>query len=115
MRKNSATVSQCFVIVLVLSLAAGTAFAADALTARDLGWLGGNLNLHADSPALLDLSETQKRHLHDLIGDSRTGPDRRWQNVVRFLTGTAGDSLEETLDQAKQTPAADEVGSLGAK
>ena len=102
------------VIVLLLSLAAGPSVAADPLTARDLGWLRSNLNLAADSPALLNLGDTQKRRLHALIEGSRTDPDRRRQNIVDFLTRAAGDSLEETLDQANR-PATDEVGSRGGK
>jgi hypothetical protein len=113
---NSAvSVSRYFVVILLSLLVAGTSFAADPLTARDLGWLAGNVSLRADSPVLLDLSDAQKRRLHGLIESGPADPDRRRQQVVDFLTGAVGDSLEEALDRAAQPPASEEIGSLGGK
>ena len=104
-----------WLVALVLLLATAVAAdAADPLTAGDLAWLRDSLNLAADSPALLTLSEAQKTRLHDLIA-ARSGPDRKRQNVVQFLTGVAGGSLEQTLDAARPAPLPSEPGENGSR
>ncbi len=94
------------VLAIVLAAAGATsARAADALSPRDLAWLSDNLNLAADSPVLLTMSEALQARLHALIGRARTGADRKRQDVVNFITGTVGDSFEATLGGAQQAPA----------
>lgn len=104
-----ARLARSILALLLLLAAANGARAADILTPSDLAWLRGSLNLAADSPALLTLNEAQKTRLHNLIA-ARTGPDRKRQNVVQFLTGTAGGSLERTLDSARVAPPSPEMG-----
>jgi hypothetical protein len=105
-----ARLARAALIVVLLALAVATgADAADALTPGDLDWLRGSLNLAADSPALLTLDDAQKTRLHDLIA-AKTGPDRKRQTVVQFLTGVASGSLAHTLDAARGTPPSPEIG-----
>ncbi len=94
-------------LFLAMTLAAAVAArAADALTPGDLAWLNDNLNLPADSPVIQTLSETQRERLHGLIDKTRTGADRKRQEVVNFITKTVGDSFENTLVQASAPPPA---------
>ena len=109
MESGMARLARSILVLAMLLAAAGGAHAADALTPSDLDWLRGSLNLAADSPALLTLSDAQKTRLHDLIA-ARTGADRKRQNVVQFLTGVAGGSLERTLDEARSAPPSPEIG-----
>lgn len=105
-------------IILMVAIALASvdaAHAADALTAGDLRWLGSNLNLAGDSPALIDLTEAQQARLHAMIGQTRTGDDRKRQNVVMFLTGVVGGSIEHALEEARQPAEANEVGALGKR
>jgi hypothetical protein len=90
-----------FALVLAIGLVAATAARAGALTPDDLAWLNANLNLAADSPVIQTLTETQQERLHGLIGAAKTGADRKRQAVVNFITKVIGDSLEETLEQAR--------------
>jgi hypothetical protein len=88
---------------------AGAAHAAEILTPGDLGWLSGNLNLAGDSPALLVLTPVQKSRLHALIANRHTGPDRKRQAIVQFLTAATDGSLQQTLDESTLPPASNEV------
>lgn len=98
-------------LAIVLAVAS-QAYGADALTPGDLAWLSDNLNLSADSPVIVTLSEAQQARLHALIGAARTGADRKRQDVVNFITRTIGDSFEDTLRQAQQpSPEPTELGA----
>ena len=90
-------------LAVALALARG-GHAAEALTPADLAWLSTTLNLPADSPVIATLNDANKARLHALIAAARTGPERKRQDVVSFLTTTVGDNFEEMLRRAGQLP-----------
>ncbi|HEX4113492.1 MAG TPA: hypothetical protein VH020_13245 [Stellaceae bacterium] len=111
MARTARAVILSWAILAGAILAAGAAYAADALTPGDLGWLRGNLNLAGDSPALLDLSAPQKTRLHALIANRRAGLDKKRQAIVQFLTEATDRSLDRALDDAAMPPATGEVAN----
>jgi hypothetical protein len=110
MKAGMARAVRLMLIVMTILAATGAARAADALTAGDLGWLRDNLNLRADSPAVINLTDAQKTRLHGLVADGKGGGDRKRQTIVTFLSSAAGSSMEDTLDRARQSPAPKEIG-----
>jgi len=89
-------------IIIFMSLVAGAALANEALTPEDYQWLAANLTIAHNSPALQDLTEAQKSHLHALIGNSKATIDQKRQETTEFLTGVTGDSLENSLTRSEQ-------------
>ncbi len=97
-----ARVAASFAVALLVALSVRAAMAADALTPDDYQWLAANIKIEQDSSLIQGLTEAQKSRLHDLIARPKTNADKKRQDVDEFLTGTTGDSLEDSLKQSEQ-------------